>query len=66
VDFHDTDRVKRTYQEHHAILKAILEREVPKARTLIRRHIQRSQDFAKTLTLTQLARKKSLANRFDT
>lgn len=65
VDFHDTDRIKRTYLEHYAILKAILEREVPKARTLIRRHIQRSQDFAKTLTLTQLARKKSLANRFD-
>lgn len=64
VDFHDADRVKRTYQEHHAILKSVLEREVPKARTLMRRHIQRSQDFAKTLTLTQLARKKSLANRF--
>jgi len=65
VDFHDTERVKRTYQEHYAILKSILEREVPKARTLMRRHIQRSQDFAKTLTLTQLARKKSMANRFD-
>jgi DNA-binding GntR family transcriptional regulator len=65
VDFHDAERIKRTYQEHFSILKAILEREVPKARTLMRRHIQRSQDFAKTLTLTQLARKKSLANRFD-
>lgn len=65
VDFHDAERVRRTYLEHYAILKSILEREVPKARTLIRRHIQRSQDFAKTLTLTQLARKKSLAKRFD-
>lgn len=65
VDFNDPERIKRTYQEHYAILKAIHDREVGRARTLIKRHIQRSQDFAKTLTLTQLARKKSMAKRFD-
>lgn len=65
VDFNDPERVQRTYQEHYEIIQTIMDREVGKSRTLIKRHIQRSQDFAKTLTLTQLARKKSLANRFD-
>lgn len=65
VDFDNIDRIKRTYEEHHKILQAILHREVTVARNLIKRHIQRSEEFAKTLTLTQLARKKSGANRFD-
>lgn len=63
VDFHDPDRVTRTYQEHQEILHALLNREVAQVRNLIKRHIQRSEQFAQTLTLTQLARKKTLANR---
>jgi DNA-binding GntR family transcriptional regulator len=65
VDFHDPDRVVRTYEEHHAILLALLSREVGKARTLIKHHIRRSEQFAQTLTLTQLARKKTLSNRLQ-
>lgn len=65
VDFQDPERIQRTYQEHYKIIQTIIDRDVAKARTLIKRHIQRSQDFAKTLTLTQLARKKSNALRFD-
>jgi DNA-binding GntR family transcriptional regulator len=64
VDFNEPDRIKRTYQEHYEIAQCILNRETTKARNLIKRHIHRSEEFAKTLTLTQLARKKSLANRF--
>lgn len=64
VDFNDPERIQRTFQEHYQILQAILNRDAAKARILIRRHIQRSEEFAKTLTLTQLARKKALANRF--
>jgi len=63
VDFHDPERVTRTYKEHHEILLALLQREVTKARNLIKHHIQRSEQFAQTLTLTQLARKKTLTNR---
>ncbi len=66
VDFTDPDRINRTFQEHHQILLAILNRDIGKARNLIKRHIQRSEEFAKTLTLTQLARKKSRAIRFGT
>lgn len=65
VDFDNTDRIKRTFEEHYKILQAILHRDATAARSLIKRHIQRSEEFAKTLTLTQLARKKSTANRFD-
>ncbi|MFA5172090.1 MAG: GntR family transcriptional regulator [Sulfuriferula sp.] len=65
VDFDNTERIKRTFDDHHKILQAILHRDVTTARNLIKRHIQRSEEFAKTLTLTQLARKKSTANRFD-
>ena len=64
VDFQDPERIQRTYQEHHEILLAILDREMVKARALMGQHIQRSQDAAKALTLTQLARKKTMANRF--
>ena len=64
VDFQDPERIQRTYHEHYEIIQALMDRELAKARTLMTQHIQRSQDAAKTLTLTQLARKKSLANRF--
>jgi len=64
VDFQDPERIQRTYQEHYEILQAILDREMVKARALMSQHIQRSQNVAKTLTLTQLARKKPLAIRF--
>lgn len=63
VDFHDPVRVVRTYEEHQEILRALLNREAAKARNLIKHHIQRSEQFAQTLTLTQLARKKTTANR---
>ncbi len=63
VDFHDPERVARTYKEHNEILSALLNREVVKVRTLIKHHIQRSEQFAQTLTLTQLARKKTLSSR---
>jgi DNA-binding GntR family transcriptional regulator len=65
VDFDEPERIRRTYLEHYDIAQSLLHREVAKARNLIKRHIRRSEEFAKTLTLTQLARKKSSANRFD-
>ena len=64
MDFTDYDRTERTYREHHAILRHLLDRNVDKAKTEMRAHIQRSEEFAKTLTLTQLARRKSFAKRF--
>lgn len=65
VDFNDPERVKRTYRDHSEIIAALLNRDAVKARNLIKKHIQGSEQFAQTLTLTQLARKKSFANRFE-
>lgn len=64
VDFDHADRIKHTFDDHYKILQAILLRDITAAQSLIKRHIQRSEEFAKTLTLTHLARKKSSANRF--
>lgn len=64
VDFNDPDRIRRTYQEHYEIVQCILHRDAAKARSLMKRHIRRSEEFAKTLTLTQLARRKAMASRF--
>lgn len=56
LDFTDSTRVDKTYQEHYQICKALLKRDLGKAQQLMRTHIKRSQDFAKNLTLTQLAK----------
>jgi DNA-binding GntR family transcriptional regulator len=61
LDLNAERRSERTYQEHYELLGLILQRDVTKAKTYIKRHIQRSKEFAKTLTLTALARKKSLS-----
>ena len=65
VDFDNRERITRTFREHSEIVQCLLQRDAVKARTLIKRHIIRSEEVAKTLTLTQLARKKSFAKRFD-
>jgi len=63
LDFTDYDRTGRTYREHYAIIRHLLDRNVEKAKTEMRLHIQRSEEFAKTLTLTQLAQRRHFAKR---
>lgn len=65
VDFDNNERIARTYREHFEIVQSLLQRDAEKSRSLIKRHIVRSEKFAKTLTLTQLARKKSFAKNFS-
>ncbi len=62
LDLNTDNRSKRTYKEHYEILQHIKERDTSKAKNAIKRHIQRSREFAKTLTLTALARQKFLSN----
>lgn len=59
LDFTDPGRVDKTYDEHYRICRYLLRRDLTKAQVLMRGHIQRSENFAKTLTLTQLARRAS-------
>lgn len=62
LDLNSDNRSQRTYKEHFEILQHIKERDTSKAKQAMKRHIQRSREFAKTLTLTALARQKFLAN----
>jgi DNA-binding GntR family transcriptional regulator len=55
LDFTNNVRIDVTYQEHHAIIQCLLERDYTKARQKMKRHIEKSEEFAKNLTLTQLA-----------
>ena len=52
-------RVDLTYREHYDIVQALLRRDLQAAQRKMKRHIQKSAEFAKTLTLVQLARKRS-------
>ncbi len=62
LDFTEPDRIGATIREHHQILLAILSRDVDKAKNLIKKHIQRSENYAKTITLTQLARMRAFSD----
>jgi DNA-binding GntR family transcriptional regulator len=62
LDLNSDNRSQRTYKEHYEILQYIKERDMTKAKNAMKRHIQRSREFAKTLTLTALARQKFLSN----
>lgn len=59
LDLADERRTERTYNEHYEILQAVLQRDASKAKRLIKKHIEKSELFAKTLTLTELARRKT-------
>lgn len=58
LDFTENMRIDRTYEEHHKICRHLLERDLAAAKNLMIGHIKRSEEFAKTLTLTQLAQKR--------
>lgn len=56
LDFTYTERIDQTYRDHFAICQRLLERETAAAIREMTSHIERSEEFAKNLTLIQLAR----------
>jgi DNA-binding GntR family transcriptional regulator len=58
LDFTDQGRVDQTYIEHHEIVQRLLARDVEGAKALLERHIRKSADVAKAITLTQLAQQR--------
>ncbi len=58
LDFTDPARIEQTYAEHHEILQRLLARDVDAAKNLLLRHIRKSADVAKVITLTQLAQQR--------
>lgn len=58
LDFTDLTRVEQTYREHHEVVQCVLARDLDGARQLLERHIRKSADVAKAITLTQLAQQR--------
>lgn len=54
LDFTQPDRIRTTYEEHGAILSALLARDADGAARLLRAHIQDSQDAVRKITLHRL------------
>jgi DNA-binding GntR family transcriptional regulator len=58
LDFTENQRIDRTYQEHFEICQRLIRRDLAGAQAAMNSHITRSENFAKTLTLTQLAKQR--------
>ena len=56
LDFTVPERIVRTFEEHNAMLQALLARNVKSAQRLMQTHIMKSEEVAKNLTFIQLAR----------
>ena len=56
LDFTQSERIDRTYEEHYQIAQHLLKRDLQAAQASMRAHILRSEQFAKGLTLIQLAK----------
>lgn len=52
--FLDKQTVAETYRDHYQICQMLLERDVNRARTAMVKHIQKSQEMARNVTLNQL------------
>lgn len=62
LDFTDPTRIEQTYREHHEVVQRLLARDVDGAKVLLQRHIRKSAEVAKAITLTQLAQQRILAH----
>lgn len=62
LDFTDPTRIEQTYREHHEVVQRLLARDVDGAKRLLQRHIRKSAEVAKAITLTQLAQQRILAH----
>lgn len=58
LDFTDPNRIDKTYEEHYTICQHLLHRDVRAAQKMMQTHITRSEQFARTLTLTQLSKRR--------
>lgn len=54
LGFPDSTSIEDTYQEHYDIIRFIQQRDVAKARAAMVEHILKSQEIARTVTLSQL------------
>ncbi|MFA5984761.1 MAG: GntR family transcriptional regulator [Methylococcaceae bacterium] len=64
-DFTDKERIQKTYNEHSNIIQCLLIRDLPAAKNEMSRHIKKSEEFTKMLTMIHLGMKKSNAFPFN-
>ena len=58
LDFTDSRRIDATYEEHHRIVERLKARDLDGAKVLMAEHIRRSEEYARSLTLQELARRR--------
>lgn len=54
LDFTDSERVMKTYEEHYSILQHLLKRDLQAAKNEMMHHIKKSEEFTKMLTIIRL------------
>jgi DNA-binding GntR family transcriptional regulator len=59
LDFTDQERIKKTYEEHYRILQNLLKRDLQAAKNEMMRHIKKSEEFTKMLTVINLGMRKN-------
>jgi DNA-binding GntR family transcriptional regulator len=59
LDFTNEERIEKTYIEHYGILQRLLERDLKGAKTKMLRHIRKSEEFTKNLTLIHLGMRRN-------
>lgn len=59
LDFTDSSRIDRTYEEHYEIVQHLLRRDLEAAQQLMASHIRRSEECARSLTLIELERRRA-------
>jgi DNA-binding GntR family transcriptional regulator len=57
-DFTDEERIRKTYEEHQKIIHHLLARDLQSAKNVMVKHIKKSEEFTKMLTVIHLGMKK--------
>jgi DNA-binding GntR family transcriptional regulator len=59
LDFTDQERIRKTYEEHYRILQYLLKRDIQAAKNEMLRHIKKSEEFSKMLTIIRMGIRKN-------
>lgn len=66
LDFTDSERILKTFNEHYSILQHLLRRDLKSAKNEMMHHIKKSEEFTKMLTIIHLGMHKNRGLPFAT
>jgi DNA-binding GntR family transcriptional regulator len=66
LDFTDSERILKTFNEHYSILQHLLRRDLKSAKNEMMHHIKKSEEFTKMLTIIHLGMHKNRGFPFAT